>query len=304
MIRDKIKILVVCVLFFIVLAIIYLFSRNTRCSQYVYITQLKNNNPDKQMMGYYIKSSNGKVIVIDGGTTEDSENLQNYIYKNGGKVDYWLLTHYHDDHAGAIRDIILNTDIKIEKIIYYDCGEAMVAQYEPHRLEQYQKLREALENVKVKDSIIKPVQGQIFTINNNVNIKIISTYEYDITENFGNNSSTVFKLNVGKESILFLGDTGKESSEKLLNEHRDELKSDYVQMAHHGQNGGTLELYQEINPTYCFWPTPNWLWDNDLGEGFNTGWYNTLETRKWIENLQVEENYVEKDGDITIKLEI
>ena len=297
---------------------IYCIKNNKKT--YIELTQLKTNT-SQQMMGYFIKTENGKIIIVDGGNIGDSQNLQNYINSNGGKVDYWFLTHFHTDHTGAISDIINNTNIKIENIIYNFCSKELVEQYEPSRIEQYDIISdgtfkmilkdnnkifsyirsEALKNNKITNNIIIASQSQTFEIDN-IKIKIISIYQNDIFENLGNNSSMVFKIYVNNKSILFLGDTGIESSEKLLKYHLEDLKSDYVQMAHHGQNGATYELYKEISPHYCLWPTPDWLWDNDNGGGYNSGSWKTLETRKWMENLNVKENYVEKDGDITLKI--
>ena len=124
----------------------------------------------------------------------------------------------------------------------------------------------------------------------------------EITNNAFNNSSMVIKMNLEKSSILFLGDTGEESGDKLLNTQKDKLKSDIVQVAHHGQRGAKESLYQEIKPTICLWPTPKWLWDNDNGGGKDSGQWKTLETRAWMEKLGVKKNIVEKDGDITIKV--
>lgn len=87
-----------------------------------------------------------------------------------------------------------------------------------------------------------------------------------------------------------------------MNECLNELDSDYVQMAHHGQNGVTYEFYQAVSPKYCLWPTPEWLWNNDNGGGYNSGPWKTLETREWIEKLDVEENYIAKDGDKVIRI--
>ena len=124
----------------------------------------------------------------------------------------------------------------------------------------------------------------------------------EITENAGNEQSMVVKFDTGKTTFLVLGDTGIKSSEKLLKTQKEKLKSDIVQMAHHGQSGATKELYEQINPTICMWPTPEWLWNNDSGEGKGSGPWKTLETRQWMEELKVKKNYVEKDGDIVIKL--
>ena len=42
----------------------------------------------------------------------------------------------------------------------------------------------------------------------------------------------------------------------------------------------------------CLWPTPSWLWTNLDGNGP----FRTLETRQWIEELGVKENYVMYEG--------
>ena len=56
-------------------------------------------------------------------------------------------------------------------------------------------------------------------------------------------------------------------------------------MAHHGQQGVTEKFYRHISPQVCLWPTPEWLWNNDIGAGFDTGPYKTLETRGWMEKM-------------------
>ena len=143
--------------------------------------------------------------------------------------------------------------------------------------------------------------NQKITIDN-VSCEILGVKNPEITENAYNNSSMVIKMNVNNKSILFLADTGVESGEKLLQNQKEKLKADIVQMAHHGQAGVTEEVYQAIDPKICLWPTPDWLWDNNLGEGYNTAPYKTITTREWIEKLKVEQNIIAKDGDITIQI--
>ena len=104
------------------------------------------------------------------------------------------------------------------------------------------------------------------------------------------------------KSVLFLGDNSEQVDVEFVNNNLDEIECDAIQMAHHGQAGVREFVYQKINPKICFWPTPEWLWNNNKGEGFNTAEYKTVEVRKWIENLGVEENYIAKDGDITVKI--
>ena len=74
------------------------------------------------------------------------------------------------------------------------------------------------------------------------------------------------------------------------------LQTEYTQMAHHGQNGVSKEFYEYIQPQKCIWPSPKWLWDNDAGDGFDTGPWQTVRTREWVLEIGVTEHIVEKDG--------
>ena len=47
------------------------------------------------------RKTNGKIVIIDGGTQDDAEQLEKYIIDNGGEVYAWFITHPHIDHAGA-----------------------------------------------------------------------------------------------------------------------------------------------------------------------------------------------------------
>lgn len=266
----------------------------------VELTQLSDHST-RQMMGYILKTKNNKIIVIDGGTTYDTENLIKQLNKHGGKVDAWFLTHLHDDHLGAFSNIANDKQIQIEKIYCSFNEYSWYEENEPSRAEFSKQILEILKQDNIKDKVEEVSLNQDINIDD-VKIEILGIKNPEITENAGNEQSMVVKFDTGKTTFLVLGDTGIKSSEKLLKTQKEKLKSDIVQMAHHGQNGATKELYEQINPTICMWPTPEWLWNNDSGEGKGSGPWKTLETRQWMEELKVKKNYVEKDGDITIKL--
>lgn len=103
----------------IIMASAVYMNQNTKneYEQEIQLTQLQANS-HRQMMGYIIKTSENKVIVIDGGTSEDAPNLEKHISELGNKVDVWFITHPHSDHAGAIKKIIEETEIQIDKIYY------------------------------------------------------------------------------------------------------------------------------------------------------------------------------------------
>lgn len=264
------------------------------------LTQLKNNI-HRQMMGYVIKTKNDKVIVIDGGTTSDDQNLERKIRELGGKVDSWFLTHAHDDHVGAFTQIATKTDISIEHI-YVSFNEIQWYQtYEKERAEFSEYLIKILQQDNIKEKVREVKLNEVIEMDG-IKAEILGVRNPEITENAGNEQSMVIKFQTPKTSVLILGDTGIQSSEKLLKTQKEKLKSDIVQVSHHGQAGATRELYEIIKPTICLWPTPDYLWENDNGEGTNTGPWKTFETRRWMEELNVTKHIIEKDGDMTITL--
>ena len=288
--------LIILTVLLILLVLIRCFIKKNKTG--IELTQLSARSNDS-MMGYFIRTSNNKNIVVDGGLQKESETLKQYIKKYGNTVDYWFITHPHKDHAGAIIDIIENTDIKIEHIYVTLNDIEWYQKNEPQRAEEAIQLKDALENDRVKDVVTEVSLNQKIKIGT-VNCEILGTKNPEITVNAMNNSSMVIKMYLGRKSILFLGDTGAESSQKLIENEKEKLPSDIVQMAHHGQNGATEELYKKIDPKICLWPTPEWLWNNDKGEGEDSGNWKTKETRNWMENMHVEKNIIEKDGDQTI----
>ena len=294
------KIIQITIIFLIILGIGTVIIKQVTTPN-VKLTQLQDNS-SRQMMGYIMKTSTGKVIVIDGGLNEDEPNLVKHIQELGNKVDVWFITHPHEDHASAIIKVIEETDIPIEKIYYTMNDIEWYKEYEPKRAEEAERFYNALQNERVKGKTEEVTLNQIINIDF-IKCEILGVKNPEITNNGFNNSSMVIKMNLLKSSILFLGDTGEESGDKLLNTQKDKLKSDVVQVAHHGQSGAKESLYKKINPRICLWPTPEWLWNNDSGGGKGSGPWTTLETRQWMENLGVKIHVIEKDGDTTIKVE-
>lgn len=298
---QKNKYISIVVVIFIISTFIFFTGMSIKYTYQIKITQLSNQS-HSQMMGYVIKTYHNKVIVIDGGTHEDTKNLIDTIEHMTGKVDAWFITHPHKDHASCLIDVIENTDIQIEKI-YVSLNDAnWYEQYEPSRVQEVEDLRKALQHERIKEKVVEPNVNDIITVDN-ITCEILGIKNPEITANAINNSSMIIKISTNKEDVLFLGDTGVESATKLMNSQpHEKLKAEVVQMSHHGQSGAPEELYQIIRPEICLWPTPDWLWKNDSGEGEDSGPWKTKETRRWMEKLKVKQNIIEKDGNQTITI--
>ena len=310
-IKDKkrfvLVLLLLVLLFVILLRLKYQFEnkhKNTNIDQNqnktVEIIQLSPQT-HRQMMGYVIKTINGKLIVIDGGTSDDKDNLLKTIKNNGSKVDIWFITHAHNDHSGAFLDIMNKSEVEVDKICASLNDFDWYKKYDSERAEFSKELIDLLNNKNINFKVVYPNLNDVFEIDE-LKVEILGIKNPEITENSGNEQSMVIKFDTGKTSFLVLGDTGIQSSKKLLETQKSKLKSDIVQMSHHGQAGATKELYSQINPTACFWPTTEWLWNNDSGDGYNSGTWKTLETRQWMKELGVNTHYNAKDGDIRIEV--
>ena len=53
--------------------------------------------------------------------------------------------------------------------------------------------------------------------------------------------------------MLVLGDCEQTVCEYLAKLYEDSIKSDILQVTHHGLNGGSISLYSYVKPEICFW---------------------------------------------------
>lgn len=256
-----------------------------------------------QNLSIVIKSPHGKLIVVDGGWEADADKLSSLILQQGGKVDTWLITHPHEDHVGALCAILNDSSrkIKIDKIYCSLATPDWYRQVSPTGAGIADQLLNAFTKLPVGTVTNNIGRGTEINIDD-VNIRVLNNRGV-YTYNGVNNSSMVYKIRVSGQSILILGDLAYDGGKDLIKScTAAELKSDIVQMAHHGQQGVDQDAYALIAPTTCLWPSPAWLWNNDNGGGVGSGPWGTLTTRAWMDALGVKDNRSLKDGDVHMYL--
>ena len=84
--------------------------------------------------------------------------------------------------------------------------------------------------------------------------------------------------------------------------HGDYLKSDIVQMAHHGHVGVRKDVYEAIDPEVCIWCAASWLWQEHEGVRYLNGEHSTTVTRQWMAEIGNQMHIVTKDGDAVIDI--
>ena len=254
------------------------------------------NSSHSQMMGCVMKTPT-KTVVIDGGSCGDWEQLTKMLSEQcGGHVDGWFFTHPHHDHIGAYCEMAKKAPhIKVDKL--YQCFPKMEElEMRESRRPDEKALWAFMESPAQADKTHRLAPGECFTFDG-VSIRVLRVFDPAITVNFINNSSAVFHVSSAEKSFLILGDLGKEGERRLIDEcPLTLLQTDYTQMAHHGQKGVSRAFYEYIQPKACLWAAPLWLWNNDMGDGFDSGPFDTVRTREWMQALGVTVHYISKDG--------
>lgn len=253
------------------------------------------------MMCYVIKTDNDRIIVIDGGRDgyglEAEPYLQSAIRAVLGlgqddyfEVDAWFLSHAHTDHIYELAKMLnLPEDKKNFKIknFYFDfpdVGNEWSSQGGPgdHSMKAMEALRKGIPDYdRVNGGVIntQSVEKGLTIEVDGVYFDILRTWTPE--DRIVNSTSIIFKMRFGSHSVLFLGDTYIDASDKLLERYgADALKSEYVQMAHHGQNGPDEKFYKAIGAenSIRLWPTPIWVWNVYKSENFIC----TDKTREWL----------------------
>lgn len=237
------------------------------------LTQHSDDSGSQAVFYTLYNQDDGTLIVVDGGWTENAEHVRDVINGYGGHVTAWILTHFHEDHIGAFNQIYGNLQgITIDDIYvsnydkYYDRYLEEFQYWDnPETFELYMKLtangsKENIHHPKRGGSL--DIDGLYLTFYNTYDEKLLELYQEDMPNNCG----LVFRVNVGEKSVLFMGDMYAPSvGEWMLDTYGEELKSDYVNLCHHGNSIMPETFYEGVlkeNGMMLF-DAPNWLLESD-----------------------------------------
>lgn len=244
---------------------------------------------------YVFQTNDGKIAVMDGGFKGEADYLRGFLAAVGNHVDIWFVSHPHPDHIGAITEILKEPNgLTIDLVCHSELSSEFIKKEENH-VETAKEYYDVLNRSGVPvDNQTEP--GKIFQLDQTT-FEILDVKNEDVVANAYNNSSMVIRVWDDKKSFLFFGDAGREQGDRLLSgPFRKDLDCDYVQMAHHGQQGVRKDFYRTIKFNACLWPTPIWVYNNDAGEGFNTYNLKTVEIRNLIDSLGIKKNYISFEG--------
>ena len=218
-------------------------------------------------MCYIIRLEDGSFIIVDGGVDTTKERYEDRIYNILKKqapdpdnivIAAWLFSHAHDDHVDIFEYFCESyaDKVTVERFIY-NLPSSEQASAANDKWDRSAKVREWMDEYFPDVPKTKAHPGQTFYIRN-AKIDILYTldvYESALTD--FNNSSVVFAVEAEGQKMMFLGDYMDEGKTLMSLYSAQTLKSDIVQITHHGiggRGGAINNLYKAIAPTYAFWP--------------------------------------------------
>ncbi len=221
----------------------------------------------RQLMCYTLEDQNGNLAIIDGGYESDASILREVIQKHGNRVSAWIITHPHPDHAGAFNAIMSAPGtIQIDQIYTVPVNDQRYRETAKYydEFEVYEKFRNLTKDLTNVHYVSENEEFDLLGLR----FKVLHAWD-DTTDRLNvdlcNNGSMVFILAGKQEKMLFLSDLETESEAYVLERHRDELDADYVQAAHHGNWGVSLDFYAALSPQKVFMDAPDWLLRENAG---------------------------------------
>jgi hypothetical protein len=217
-------------------------------------------------LSYIFRLSDGCFILIDGGYDNSTYNVADALYErlvslSEGRpivVSAWLFTHAHGDHIQAAQNVARKyaDKITVKRIVYNFPGHARMIEAEsPGQDRDIQNFRSIMRNFRDVEFITART-GQTFHFEG-LDLDVLLTYEdYQFPRRLGffNDTTVIFRVTTMGEKFMFLGDASETENPILVKKYGELLKSDVVQIAHHGYEGGTKEVYDAIAARYYLFP--------------------------------------------------
>lgn len=261
--------------------------KNGKCELY----QLSLNQEEINCgMSYVFKLCDGSFFIIDGGyfTKGECDKLYQFLLDHtNDKINIvgWFCSHAHEDHFGCFMDFVekYSNCVSIEKL-YYNFPNMYTPSsknWKKDDIKSTERFYDVLNKYLMDIPHIKLHTGQKFNIKN-IEIEVLATHEdlYPCDFKNFNDTSTVIRINANGKSIMFLGDTGDELSDILIDTYCEKLKSDIVQVAHHGFNGAKTKVYELIDAVTVLWPTADYCFVENLNRDANRYLFKESKTAK------------------------
>ena len=208
----------------------------------------------------------GRLIVVDGGY-RSYNNSDNPLLKamkevapdpNNITVAAWFLTHSHIDHLAAVQRFAESSSLKksltVERFVVNFPTKEHYEHIDDEALAD--DLRALLPRAFPNAQIIKAHTGQMYDFGCGATVEMLYTYDDYMPKmlDWNNTSSLVFRVKLEGKTCTVLGDATHATGHILVDMYGNYLRSDMVQLSHHGVIGIIADVYNYIKAPVLLWP--------------------------------------------------
>ena len=238
-----------------------------------YITSIPQPNNG---LGLIMRLPDGRFIIVDGGYEDEDRvyaTLRTLVPEGKITIAAWFISHPHLDHYRGFTEFLINhggdEDVILERVMlnftdpekYVAVSEVGSAEWDASYVLRI--IRQEIPDVPV----IKVHTGQIIDFGD-ATVEIIYTIEDIMPAPLPNinDSSLVIRAKMGGNSFMILTDTCYDSGPIMHDMWGEYLKSDMVQVAHHGQWPSVESIYHDIAAEVVIVPAKLSRYKSDISD--------------------------------------
>ena len=207
-------------------------------------------------LGLILRLPDGRFIICDGGYEGDDRvyaTLRELMPEGKIIIAAWFISHPHIDHYGAFTDFLVShsddKDIVLERIMLNFAAPTRYLAFEVYgdTVEDVIYIHKIIQENVPDVPVLKVHTGQSIDFGD-ATVEILYTIEDHMPDELRNinDSSMAMRVILGGKSVMILADTGYYSGPILDDIWGDYLKSDLLQVSHHGMWPSVESIYHKI----------------------------------------------------------
>ncbi|HRY29747.1 MAG TPA: ComEC/Rec2 family competence protein [Elusimicrobiota bacterium] len=190
----------------------------------------------------FIKTPNGRTVLIDGGGTPAWSDLDfepgrevvvPFLEERGVlKLDYVVISHPHGDHIAGLLEVFRRVPVK-------NLVDPALEAEEP----EYSELLKLAKKNKTEYVVVG--EGDLLPIDPALEVRVLSPPRDYVYPDL-NNSSCVLRITYRNVSFLLTGDIEEDAENRLAREYKNKLRSQILKVPHHGSRTSTSLRFLDL----------------------------------------------------------
>ncbi|MBQ4074130.1 MAG: MBL fold metallo-hydrolase [Clostridia bacterium] len=207
---------------------------------------------------------NGQLMLIDSGLDIDPSHTIAWLESHIGDtkhIDYFIGTHYHQDHTGTVDDLMKAG---------YTFGEYYTNGWGDNNIGVDLDFIAMVWGKTIEEKVLR--SGDSLTIGDVV-IDVLWPLPDDVPSSMENmdskelnEHSLVFQMIYGDFTALFAADVLERSEAEIVALHGDRMMSSFYKAAHHGNDDGNSQIFLDTIEPYASLSFARWIYGKNATE--------------------------------------